>query len=197
MTGIFRRHHPRNRPGRFYLRLLLVPVLASCLVTAAADYQAGLDAYQRGDFDAAIREWQAVAESPPGTVAPEVRAETLYAIGMLYWIGQGVRQDTAASAEWLALAADMGHAGAQGKLGFLYLQGQGVQQSDFEALKWFRMAAEQDDADAQYNLGVIYRDGLGVDASEEASMKWFRKAAANGDPVSAEIVARHDARRAR
>lgn len=158
-----------------------------------SDYQLGLDAYQRGDFDTAVREWRAVAESPPGTVAPAVRAETFYAIGMLYWMGQGVLQDTRQTAEWLALAAEMNHAGAQAKLGFLYLTGQGVPQSDFEALKWFRMAAHQGNADAQYNLGVIYRDGLGVEVNPDESMKWFREAAASGDPVSAEIVARHDA----
>jgi len=188
----------RNSPRRllpaypaFHAALLLTGLLIA--LNAFPDYQIGLDAYQRGDFDMAILEWRAVAESPPGTVGPAVRAETLYAIGMLYWMGQGVLQDTRESAQWLALAAELNHAGAQAKLGFLYRAGQGVPQSDFEALKWFRMAASQGDADAQYNLGVMYRDGLGVVADADESMQWFRTAAASGDPVSADIVARHDA----
>jgi TPR repeat protein len=156
------------------------------------DYQAGLDAYERGDFDRAIVEWQDVVESPPGTVAPAVRAETLYAIGMLFWLGQGVQQDTRESASWLKLAAEMNHAGAQVKLGFLYSKGQGVRQSDFEALKWFQMAANQGDADAQYNLAVLYRDGLGVDPDSEKALMWFREAAANGDAVSAGVVAQYE-----
>jgi TPR repeat protein len=159
----------------------------------AADYQVGLDAYSQGDFDTAIVEWQAVVESPPGTVAPAIRAETLYAIGMLYWLGQGVQQDSREAASWLRLAAGMNHVGAQTKLGFLYSVGQGVSKSDSEAHKWFMMAALQGDADAQYNLGVAYRDGLGVEPDPQESMKWFRQAAANGDPVSIDIVAQYEA----
>ena len=61
----------------------------ACMLAAPvlpADYQAGLDAYINGDYDTAITEWQAVVESSPGTVPDPVRAETLYAIGMLFWI---------------------------------------------------------------------------------------------------------------
>jgi septal ring-binding cell division protein DamX len=154
-----------------------------------ADYQAGLDAYLAGDFDTAISEWQTVVESPQGTVPDAVRAETLYAIGMLFWTGQGVQQDTIEAASWLNLAARMGHPGAQNKMAFLYSSGQGVMQSDFKALKWWQLAANQGDADAQYNLGVAFRDGLGVEPDPEKSMMWFREAAANGDPVSAGIIA--------
>ncbi len=167
-------------------------ILASCLWFASplsSDYQHGLDAYMAGDFDTALSEWQAVVESPPGTVPPAVQAETLYAIGMMFWLGQGVEQDTRESASWLHLAAGMNHAGAQNKLGFLYSSGQGVRQSDFEAFKFWRMAARQGDMDAQYNLGVMYRDGLGVEPDPQESMKWFREAASNGDPVSAGIIA--------
>jgi len=174
-----------TRACLFALACLLAPTLLS------ADYQAGLDAYLEGDYDTAVVEWQDVVESPPGTVPHAVRAETLYAIGMLYWMGQGVLQDTVEAASWLRLAAELGHPGAQNKLGFLYSVGQGVKQSNFEAFKWWQLAARQGDADAQYNLAVMYRDGLGVAPDMEASMQWFREAAANGDPVSIGIVAQY------
>jgi len=169
--------------------LTLVLVLGLTGPVAAADYQAGLDAYLAGDFEQAISEWQDVVESPPGAVPDAVRAETLYAIGMLFWMGQGVQQDSYEAASWLLLAAEMGHPGAQNKLAFLYSSGQGVRQSDFEALKWWQAAANQGDADAQYNLGVAFRDGLGVTPNPRTSLQWFREAASNGDPVSAGIVA--------
>ena len=172
-----------TRACLFALACLLAPTLLS------ADYQAGLDAYLEGDYDTAVVEWKNVVESPPGAVPLAVRAETLYAIGMLYWIGQGVLQDTVEAASWLHLAADLGHPGAQNKLGFLFSVGQGVKQSYLEAFKWWQLAANQGDADAQYNLAVMYRDGLGVAPDREASMQWFREAAANGDPVSIGIVA--------
>lgn len=153
-----------------------------------ADYQTGLEAYQHGNFQTAITEWQKVAESPPDTTDPATRAETLYAIGMLFWLGQGVQQDTTESASWLKLAAELNHPGAQTKLGFLYSTGQGTKQSNFEALKWWQMAANQGDADAQYNLGVLYRDGLGVEQNANESLQWFREAAANGDALSAGVI---------
>ena len=167
----------------------LALVLGLLSSAAGANYQAGLDAYLAGDYETAISEWQAVVESPPGTVPDAVRAETLYAIGMLFWTGQGVQQDSYEAASWLLLAAEMYHPGAQNKLAFLYSSGHGVKQSDFEALKWWQAAANQGDADAQYNLGVAFRDGLGVTPNPQKSMQWFREAASNGDPVSAGIVA--------
>lgn len=173
---------------RAYL-LALACLLAPSFVSA--DYQAGLDAYLEGDYNTAVVEWRDVVESPPGLVPPAVRAETLYAIGMLFWMGQGVLQDTVEAASWLRLAAGLGHPGAQNKLGFLYSAGQGVMQSDSEAFKWWQMAANQADADAQYNLGVMYRDGLSVKPDTEASMQWFREAAANGDSVSIGIMAQY------
>lgn len=178
-----------TRACLFTLACLLAPTLLS------ADYQAGLDAYLEGDYDTAVLEWQHVVESPPGMVPLAVRAETLYAIGMLFWMGQGVLQNNVEAASWLRLSAGLGHPGAQNKLGFLYSAGQGVKQSDFEAFKWWQMAANQGDADSQYNLGVMYRDGLGVAPDTEASMQWFREAAANGDPVSIRIVAQYEENR--
>ncbi|MFC1720149.1 hypothetical protein ACFL00_03300 [Pseudomonadota bacterium] len=172
------------------LQLLFFLLLSFSL---QADYQAGLDAYLAGDFETAVSEWQAVVESPPGTVTDATRAETLYALGMLFWTGQGVEQDVYESASWLRLAAEMNHPGAENKLGFLYSLGQGVKQSDFEAFKWWHLAANQGDEVAQFNLGVMYRDGLGVEPNPEESMKWFREAASNGDPVSIGIVAESEA----
>ena len=176
----------------------LLAALALCFLSPvlAADYQAGLDAYVQGDYDTAIRQWQDVVESPPSEVNDAVRAESLYAIGMLFWLGQGVPQDTMEAASWLRLAAGLHHPGAQNKLAFLYSKGQGVRQSDFEAFKLWQLAANQGDADAQYNLGVMYRDGLGVEPDPEASLRWFREAASNGDPVSAGIVAEQASERA-
>jgi len=169
--------------------LLAVALFSLGSVSVCADYQLGLEAYEAGDYERAFSEWIKVVASAPEEVNPAILAETQYAIGMLYWTGQGVPQDTVAAANWLRRAAEMNHAGAQAKLGYLYTTGQGVPQNDFEALKWLQMAASQGDADAQYNLGVLYRDGKGVRQDPERALHWFREAAAQGDAVSAGIVA--------
>ncbi len=174
--------------------LSLLVVTAAQMVaqtTAWADYQTGVQAYQQGNFPKALKEWQRVIESPATDVHPQELAETFYAVAMLFWIGQGVEQDTIRSAGFLRQAAELNHAGAQSKLGYLYSIGQGVPASNFEAIKWLEMAARQGDADAQYNLAVMYRDGIGVTADPAMAMQWFEEAAANGDPVSADVIAQY------
>lgn len=133
----------------FVLSLLLfsAPVLA--------DYQAGLDAYHAGDYVTAMTEWKETASQAPERENLAIYRETLYAIGMLYWQGEGVEQDYGVSAVWLKQAADINHPGAQVKLGYLYSMGQGVPLNYDEARKWFEMAAKQDDPDAQYNLDIL------------------------------------------
>jgi TPR repeat protein len=170
--------------------LLLSAYLLPSVVNA--DYQMGLEAYKRGDYERALNEWLNVANSPPETVHPGILSETFYALGMMYWIGQGVEQNASTAANWLRHAAELNHAGAQAKLGFLYSSGQGVAQSDFEALKWLTMAAEQGDVDAQYNLGVLYRDGKGVQQDTEKALRWFRAAAANGDAAAKAVLADYE-----
>lgn len=158
-------------------------------VPVHADYQTGVSAYQQGDYEQALAQWTKVIESPPETVHPAERAETLYAVAMMFWLGQGVQQDTTSSAGFLRQAAELNHAGAQSKLGYLFLIGQGVPHNYAHAHKWLEMAARQGDPDAQYNLGVVYRDGLGIAADEQLALKWFREAAANGDAYSSQVIA--------
>jgi hypothetical protein len=120
-----------------------------------ADYQAGLDAYNSGDYATAMAEWKEVASRQPERENLAIYRESLYAIGMLYWQGEGVEQDFGVSVVWLKQAADINHPGAQAKLGYLYSTGQGVPRNDTEALKWFEMAAAQGDPDALHNLEIL------------------------------------------
>ena len=100
-------------------------VLALFLLTQPtfADYQSGLDAYNDGNYKTAMYEWKEVIAAPPSKYSPATIAETNYAIGMLYWMGQGVPADNLEASKWLHKAGELGHAGAQGKLGFLYTEG--------------------------------------------------------------------------
>ena len=124
-------------------------------IPAFADYQTGLDAYNVHDYTTALSEWKQVASQPPEQENLAIYRESLYAIGMLYWQGEGVAQDYGVSAVWLKQAADINHPGAQTKLGYLYTTGQGVPQNYAEAHKWFEMAAAQGDPDAQNNLAIL------------------------------------------
>ena len=50
--------------------------------------------------------------------------------------------DDAEAIQWYRLAADQGHASAQGSLGVMYGSGQGVTQDDLEAHIWLNLAAQ-------------------------------------------------------
>ncbi len=82
-------------------------------------------------------------------------------LGMMYYGGQGVRQDYAQAVFWFRKAADQRNDEAQHNLGVLYRDGQGVPQDYAQAALWFRKAAEQGNANAQYLLGLQYGGGLG------------------------------------
>ena len=83
------------------------PTVALLLLTFAlhADYQDGLDAYQRDDYLTAMREWRAVTDGPATAVVPTIYVEAHYAVAMLYWQGEGVAVDFRQARDWLLKAA--------------------------------------------------------------------------------------------
>src|SRR5580765_6299306 len=172
---------PREAPMRMSLRFPIAVVLSIvCLaVPAWADYKAGEDAYNRGDFATALREWRPLAEQG------DARAQ--YNLGVLYRKGRGVPQDDVQARRWYEKAAAQGQAKAQYNLGTLYLNGGGVPKDYQQALRWFRMAADQGEALAQTKIGIMYDEGQGVPHDVVQAHKWYSLAATNGDKPAAEL----------
>ncbi len=100
---------------------------------AGADFQAGLEAADRGDYHTAVKEFQLSAERG------DVKA--WYNLGIMYQLGLGVPQDDQEAVRWYRLAAEQGHADAQVLLGTLYHLGQGVPRDDVLAHMWMNLAA--------------------------------------------------------
>ena len=121
---------------------------------AQAELQDGIDAYEKGNYSAALKEFKRLAAKGDAVAQS--------ALGFMYVGGQGVPQDYKKAAVWYRKAAEQGHAGSQSNLGVMYANGQGVPQNDGEAASWYRKAAEQGYAPAQFNLGVMYANGQGV-----------------------------------
>lgn len=107
-------------------------------------------------------------------------ADAQYNLSVMYYNGQGVRQDYAEAVKWLRQAAEQGRASAQYSLGNMYRLGYGVRQDYAEAVKWYRLAVEQGDAQAQHNLGVMYENGHGVRQDLALAQEWLGKACQNG-----------------
>jgi hypothetical protein len=157
---------------------------------AAADYQAGLDAYNAGNYTTALEQWQAVAASSPRDETPAIYAEAHYAIAMLYWQGQGVPQDYRQAYDWLLKAAGMDHAGAQAKLGYLYTDGSVVPRDFNKAFDYYDKAARQGDIDGQYNLGIFYLFGWGTERDTTMAKQYLAAASAQGDEAAEQALQR-------
>lgn len=157
--------------------LAVASALALVAGPAWAEYQAGLDAHLRGDFETAFAEWSETAE--------EGDARAQYGLGIMYRNGDGVEEDAVKAAEWLIKSADQGFAGAQFNLGVMYQKGAGVERDDTIAAKFYEAAAIQGLAQAQYNLGVLHQLGMGVDRDLVEAYVWFTMAGLQGNIVGA------------
>jgi uncharacterized protein len=102
-------------------------------VPALADFKTGLDAYQKGDYVSAAKEWRPLAED--GSAAAQLN------IGLLYLDGHGVPQDYNEAAMWLRRSAEQDNTEAQHELGALYGSGKGVKRDYVQAYKWMNICA--------------------------------------------------------
>ncbi len=157
--------------------ILVSVVLASALVLspAYADFEAGMQAYDAGDYAAAISEWQPLAE--------QGNLEAQFGMGIIYENGRGIGRDYTEAAKWYAAAAEGGHPGAQFNLGNIYQQGLGVPKDPSRAVYWWTLSAAQGLSDAQLNLGIAYHRGDGVARDQDLAFSWFERAAEAGNPM--------------
>ena len=84
---------------------LALALLVSLAAPAWAGFDEGLAAYERGDYETALKEWEPLAEHG--------LAEAQHNLGVMYANGQGVPQDDAGALKWYRLAADQGYSRAQ------------------------------------------------------------------------------------
>ena len=114
-------------------------------------------------------------------LANQGNASAQYNLGVMYYEGEGVRQDYIKARQWYEKAANQGNAKAQYNLGNAYSRGKGVRQDYAKAAQWFEKSANQGDALAQYNLGLMYENGAGVRQNIATAKEWFGKSCDNGD----------------
>jgi Sel1 repeat-containing protein len=136
-----------------------VNVLIDCAdkyLTADADpgshsYQAGVDAFNKKDYQAAFGHFSSMADA--GDAASQ------NALGILYYNGLGVDKDLATAAQWFQRAADQDLARAQNNLGEMYRDGEGIAQDEARALKLFRAAAINGSEQATKNATAMLVEG--------------------------------------
>ena len=82
---------------------------------SARDFEAGLAAYDTGDYQSALKQWTLAAESG--------NPKAQYNLGLMYHFGLGVAVDEGEAARWFSAAAGAGDAEAQHNLALLYERG--------------------------------------------------------------------------
>lgn len=100
-AGLAARSDSWRRP--LSMRAVLISIALTLLPEAllAADFNLGMDAYERRDYTAAAREFVALAD------AGDPYAQ--YLLGRLYSQGNGVARDAVQAHKWYSLAAGRGH----------------------------------------------------------------------------------------
>jgi TPR repeat protein len=146
---------------------LVLAWLLSISGAQAQEFEAGLAAYERGDYNQAVAIWERASRNRD--------LNALYAMGMMYATGKGVPEDEFEAHRWWHDAATLGHAPSQIAVGKNYLHGDGVSKDRKVALYWMREAAEQGSLEGQFVLAQTYAD---IDAY--AAHVWGNVGCANG-----------------
>src|SRR3546814_11289292 len=96
--------------------LLALPLAAATLAAAPAhaDVKSGVEAWQRGDYQAAVAEWRPLA------IAGDADAQ--FYLGQAYKLGRGVPNDLGQADAWYRLADKQGHLQAEDNPGLVTFQ---------------------------------------------------------------------------
>ncbi len=113
-------------------------------------FNAGVAAYNRGDYATVVRELRPLAEQGD--------ANAQYKLGFMYDKGLSVPQDYARAVEWYRKAAEQGDAKAQSLLGAMYGLGKGVPRDYVQAHKWYNLAASRFPFGVKRDISVKNRD---------------------------------------
>ncbi len=108
-------------------------VLASSGTCVAGPFEDGVAAYDKGQFDVALKLWLPLAEQ--GDAAAQ------YNVAGMYEKGTGVPADPAQAAHWYLEAAKKGDVDAELKVGDLYTSGTGVAKDTDEARRWYTIVS--------------------------------------------------------
>ena len=134
-----------------------------------ADFDAGIAAFERGDYATALQELRPLAE--------QGHAEAQNYLGWMYRWGLGVPMDDAEAVKWYRKAAEQGIAEYMTRLASMYLLDWGVPQDDVKAHMWYDLAAAAGDKDAREFRDNLAREMTLVDISmaQELAREWLEK----------------------
>lgn len=170
-----------NSKMGLFRRVFLAAMLAVLAGPAQAGVKEGVDAWSRGDYAAAVREWEAPAAAGD--------ADAIFNLAQAYRLGRGVATDLARAESLYARAAALGHVRAADIYGLMLFQDGRREQ----ALPYIRGAAERGDPRSQYLLGIAHFNGDLVSKDWVRAYALMVNANRQGLPQAAEALTQMDA----
>ena len=161
--------------AKYLVAALVAFALPSSL--PAQSVKAGIEAWQRADYPAAIAIWRPLAEHGD--------ADAQFNLGQAYRLGRGVPLDLSAAKVWFERAARSGHLDAETTLGLLTFQNG----DRAGGLKWLKQAAEQGEPRALLVFGTALYNGDGVPQDRILGYAYVSRAAAQGLEPAQETLA--------
>ena len=147
---------------------------------ALADVKAGVDAWERGEFDRAISEWR--------DPAARGDADAQFNLGQAYKLGRGVPMDLKAAESWYKKAADRGHIQAADNYGLVLFQ----DNRRDEAMPYIRASSARGEPRAQYVLGTAMFNGDIAEKDWVRAYALMTRASAQGLPQASRSLATMD-----
>jgi TPR repeat protein len=161
----------------------LVAGLVAALISAplpAQTVKAGILAWQKADYAAAVAIWRPLAERGD--------ADAEFNLGQAYRLGRGVPIDLPMAKIWFQKAADAGHLDAETTLGLLLFENG----DHVTGLKWLRRAADQGEPRALLVYGTALYNGDGVSQDHVLGYAYVSRAAAQGLGPAKDTLAQLD-----
>jgi len=122
-------------------------------------YNAGMNAYEAGKHK----------EAYEYLIQDDTNPKCAFALGVIYYNGEGVERDFKKSTHYYSIAAEAGIVPAQVSAGFAYANAMGVPE-DFEKAAYFlKPACEAGEASAKVTLAEIYAMGKAGGTRKEAA----------------------------
>lgn len=149
------------RPAAWIAVLLLTLFSAP----AEADVEAGIAAYNGGDFVVALREFREAAKHDD--------VQALNYLGIMYAEGLGAPRDDNRAADMFYIAQTLGYPEAMANLARMYAEGRGVRQDNKAAVSSYRAAAKAGFKPAIIRMAEIYEKGeLGEAPNAALARAW-------------------------
>lgn len=163
-------------------------VLAACAGPPAHDeiqasFDAGLKAYDAGDFKTAYKTWSRI---------DDYDLAALRNAALMLRKGQGVDKDPKTALTKMLRAADLGLATAQADAGEMLADGEAGPPDEAAAIPYLTRAAEAGHPIAAFELAEIYQRGKAVPQDLKQARRLYQIAADAGMPEAAQRLKQLD-----